>query len=58
MITTTLTFDDGRWFVNGYGIAGNPDDGYTVWCEADGEDSDTLYDSVSFERCLVWALNS
>ena len=58
MTVATLTFDGGRWFVNGYGIAGNPDDGYTVWREADGEDGDTLYDNISFEKCLVWALNS
>ena len=25
---------------------------------ADGEDSDTLYDNISFERCVVWCLKT
>lgn len=58
MMTAALTLVDGKWFLNGYGVAGNVDDGYTVWREADGEDGDTLYDDKSFERCLVWCLNS
>lgn len=53
-----VTLYEGQWRVNEYSIAGNYDDGYTVWRTEDGEDSDTLYNSLDFERCLVWCLNS
>lgn len=49
---------DGHWEIGEYSIAGNYDDGYTVWKTEDGEDSDTLYDSMDFERCICWCYNS
>lgn len=49
---------DGRFIIGEYSIAGNYDDGYTVWKNDDGEDSDTLYENTSFENCVVWCLNS
>ena len=51
-----VRLDDGVFTIGEYSIAGNYDDGYTVW--RTGEDSDTLYDNISFERCVVWCLNS
>ena len=48
----------GQWRVGEYSIAGNYDDGYTVWKTEDGEDSDTLYDSNDFEKCVTWCYNS
>lgn len=48
----------GNWEINGYSIAGNFDDGYTVWLTSDGEDSETLFDSNSFEECVCWCYNS
>ena len=38
-------------------ICGNEDDGYTVWNYDNGEDSETLYESASFEACVTWCLN-
>ena len=62
MLDSSIALYDGQWFVgsyeDGYTIAGNYDDGYTVWRTADGEDSETLYAHQSFERCLVWCINS
>lgn len=49
---------DGQFHIGEYSIAGNYDDGYTVWKTEDGEDSDILYDNISFENCVVWCLNS
>ena len=51
-----IRLDDGVFTIGEYSIAGNYDDGYTVW--RTGEDSDTLYDNISFELCVVWCLNS
>ena len=51
-----IRLDDGVFTIGEYSIAGNYDDGYTVW--RTGEDSDTLYDNISFERCVVRCLNS
>ena len=48
----------GAFVIGDYSIAGNFDDGYTVWKTEDGEDSDTLYNNISFEACVVWCLNS
>ena len=28
------------------------------WKTDDGEDSDTLYEDISLEKCIVWCLNS
>jgi hypothetical protein len=53
-----IRLETGVFTIGEYSIAGNYDDGYTVWRTADGEDSDTLYDNLSFERCIVWCLNS
>lgn len=53
-----IRLDDGVFTIGEYSIAGSYDDGYTVWRTTDGEDSDTLYDDLSFERCVVWCLNS
>lgn len=52
-----VILDGAQWRVGEYTIAGNDDDGYTVWKTNDGEDSETLY-SGSFERCLTWIWNS
>lgn len=48
----------GQFLIGDYSIAGNYEDGYTVWKTDDGEDSDTLYDDTSFKKCVVWCLNS
>ena len=53
-----IRLETGVFTIGEYSIAGNYDDGYTVWRTADCEDSDTLYDNLSFERCIVWCLNS
>lgn len=53
-----IYLDCGQFHIGEYSIAGNYDDGYTVWRTEDGEDSDTLYDSISFENCVTWCLNS
>jgi len=53
-----IELDCGQWITgNGYSIAGNSDDGYTVWETDKGEDSDTLYEG-DFEHCLAWCYNS
>lgn len=53
-----IILNGGQWQIGEYTIAGNYDDGYTVWRTDDGEDSDTLYDNISFEKCCVWCMNS
>lgn len=53
-----IWYDCGVCHIGEYSIAGNYDDGYTVWKTEDGEDSDTLYSHISFESCVVWCLNS
>ena len=53
-----LRLNCGQWEFGEYSIAGNNEDGYTVWRTADGEDSETLYDNIDFEACLTWCLNS
>lgn len=53
-----ISLNDGVFTVGEYSIAGNYDDGYTVWKTEDGEDSNTLYNNLSFEQCVVWCLNS
>lgn len=53
-----IRMTDAHFIIGEYSIAGNYDDGYTVWRTADGEDSDTLYDDISFEACVIWCLNS
>lgn len=58
MIQMTISLNNGVFAVGKYSIAGNDDDGYTVWNTADGQDSDTLYDNLSFKQCVVWCLNS
>lgn len=58
MLESVIRLLDGHFEVGEYSIAGNFDDGYTVWNTKDGEDSDTLYSSISFEKCVVWCLNS
>ena len=57
-MTTEISLDCGQWHVGDYSIAGNCDDGYTVWLTVDGGDSDTLYADMSFEKCLTWIFNS
>lgn len=49
---------EGVYRVGNYSIAGNYDDGYTVWLTVDGENSETLYDDISLDKCLCWVLNS
>ena len=58
MKKTTISLKEGKYRIGEYSIAGNYDDGYTVWRTEDGEDSDTLYDDISFEKCVAWCLNS
>lgn len=53
-----IYIEDGQFRLGAYSIAGNYEDGYTVLETAAGEDSDTLYDDISFEHCVVWCLNS
>lgn len=53
-----ITMYNGQFLIGDYSIAGNENDGYTVWRTEDGEDSDTLYENISFEKCVVWCLNS
>ena len=53
-----INLDCGQWHIGEYSIAGNDDDGYTIWKTADGEDSETLYADESFEKCLTWIYNS
>lgn len=53
-----IYLNEGQFIIGEYSIAGNYEDGYTVWKTEDGEDSDTLYDNQSFEACVVWCLNS
>ena len=53
-----IRLECGQFIIGDYSIAGNYDDGYTVWKTEDGEDLDTLYDNISFEKCVVWCLNS
>lgn len=58
-MTASITLNEGQWTVNNeYCIAGNEDDGYTVWKASEGEDSETLLADSSFERCVVWCMNS
>ena len=53
-----IELDCGQWFTdNGYTIAGNEDDGYTVRKTDEGEDSETLYYG-DLEDCLTWCYNS
>lgn len=51
-----LNYSNGQYQINEYSIAGNFDDGYTVWETNKGEDSDTLYESISFEKCVSWCI--
>lgn len=57
-----LRLYDGRWYVNGYVITGNKDDGYTVFEEPANEDDDpeTLYGDkdTDFESAMVWCFNN
>ena len=53
-----INLDCGQWRIDEYSIAGNRDDGYTVWRTADGEDSETLFESGDFEECVCWCWNS
>ena len=53
-----IRLEDGQFIIGEYSIAGNYEDGYAVWRTGDGEGSDTLYDNISFESCIVWCLNS
>lgn len=39
-------------------IAGNNEDGYTVWINDDGEDSDTIYNNQFLENCIVFCLTT
>ena len=58
MLESVIRLVDGQFEVGEYSITGNFDDGYVVWNTKDGEDSDALYNSISFENCVVWCLNS
>lgn len=56
MLHADIYLEYGQWEVGRYSIAGNYDDGYTVWITKDGEDSETVFENLSFEHCLVWCL--
>lgn len=53
-----IRLECGQFIIGEYLIAGNYEDGYTVWKTDDGEDSDALYEDISLEKCIVWCLNS
>ena len=57
-IIVEIYMDCGQFIIGEYSIAGNYEDGYTVWRTEDGEDSETLFENISFENCVVWCLNS
>lgn len=48
----------GQCIIGKYSIAGNYNDGYTVWKIDDSKDSSALYYNISFENCVAWCLNS
>ena len=50
-----IYLNNGQFCIGEYLLAGNYDDGYTVWKTENGEDSNTLYDDISFEKCVVGA---
>ena len=52
-----IKLENGKYIIGAYSIAGNYDDGYTVWRTEDGENSETRYDDMSFEGCVSWVLN-
>lgn len=56
-MSKTIRLVDGHFEIDEYSIAGNYDDGYTVYLTSE-EDGDTLYSDISFEKCVVWCLNS
>ena len=51
-----IRLDDGVFTIGEYSIAGNYDDGYTVW--RTGEESDTKYHNISKKQSDKWSLNS
>lgn len=53
-----ISLDCGQFRIGDYSVAGNYEDGYIVWETEKGEDSDTLYEDISFEKCVVWCMNS
>ena len=48
----------GEWFINGYRISGNEENGYTVYLDTDDSDNHESYSNPSFEKCLTWVYNS
>ena len=48
----------GNWYINGYVIEGGKDIGYSVYVEESESGSTPLFDSASFEECLIWCYNS
>lgn len=51
-----IELKQGKFIIGDYSIVGNYDDGYTVYETAKGEDSDTLFSHLSFEKCIVWCM--
>ena len=49
---------EGQWYINGYVIEGEEDLGYYVYNETDEKGAMPVYDNDSFEKCLMWCLNS
>ena len=43
-------------YYSSYVVTGNQEDGYDVYAQYD--EDECLYSDNSFERCLVWILNS
>ena len=58
-MTASITLNEGQWIINDeYCISGNEDDAYTVRRVSEGEDSEILLANSSFEKCVVWCMNS
>ncbi len=53
-----IKFVNGQFIIGKYSIAGNNEDGYTVWINDDGEDSDTIYNNQFLENCIVFCLTT
>ena len=50
-----IRLEGAEWYINGYMISGDSDDGYYVYPEGS---EDCVFDSKNFEECLTWVYNS
>lgn len=53
-----IKFINGQFIIGKYSIAGNNEDGYTVWITNNKEDSDTIYNNQFLENCIVFCLTT